>query len=127
MESADFWLKFILGGFGVLGLLAFSVAYYKAKVTETQLQALRGDRDDLDKRVQRLEDDKARLEADNVKLENKVAVLENLISPTDAINKLIYALDQHDKNVMSRYQEYDEHVKQIIDHLDILVRKANGS
>lgn len=127
MVQADNWLKLILAGFGFLALLAFAVAYYKAKVTETQLIALRGDRDDLDKRVRRLEDDKTRLEGENATLVNKVAVLENLISPTDSINKLIVALDLHDRNVTARYEKYDEHVKQILDHLDLLVEAHNDA
>lgn len=125
MSSADSWLRIIAVVFAILGFLAVGVGYYKAKVTEAQLDALRGDRDDLKQRVDRLEGDKTRLEGENNTLISRVQVLESLVSPNEAINTLVAALKVHDDNVAERYKKNDRtladimgHVDQILNHLE---------
>lgn len=121
IESLDSWAKLLVGGFVLLGFAAVAVSYYKAKVTEAQLAALRGDRDDLKTRVDRLETDKTRLETENTALLSRVSVLESLVSPNDAIAKLVDALQAHDDNVATRYARQDKNIVQILKHLDKMI------
>jgi hypothetical protein len=121
IDSLDAWAKLLVGGFVLLGFTAVAVAFYKAKVTEAQLTALRGDRDDLKTRVERLEGDKVRLETENSALLARVSVLESLVSPNEAIAKLVDALAAHDDNVGTRYAKQDRNINQILKHLDKIV------
>ena len=121
LESLDSWAKLLVSGFVLLGFAAVAVSYYKAKVTEAQLTALRGDRDDLEIRVERLETDKTRLETENTALLARVSVLESLVSPNDAIAKLVEALQAHDDNVATRYARQDRNIVQILKHLDKMI------
>ena len=121
IESLDSWAKLLVSGFVLLGFAAIAVSYYKAKVTEAQLTALRGDRDDLKTRVERLESDKTRLETENSALLARVSVLESLVSPNDAIAKLVEALQSHDDNAATRYARQDRNIVQILKHLDKMI------
>ena len=82
---------------------------------------MRGDRDDLKTRVERLETDKTRLETENTALLARVSVLESLVSPNDAIAKLVDALQAHDDNAATRYAKQDRNIVQVLKHLDKMI------
>lgn len=114
-------VKDILQLLGYLLVFVAAVAvvfgYGKVKTTDQMLQGLRGDRDDLQTRVARLEEEKKKLEDDNTKLHNEVLVLKDMVTNREVINTLVAAFERHDQVVAQRYDEY----RQTIDHMvDIL-------
>lgn len=103
-----------LGGviLAFVGILAVSFAHYRTKNTETVIENLRGDRDDLQARVGRLEEDNQRINRekealadDNKKLHAEMALLKDMITSRQVINDLVTAVKEHDKRVDERVND----------------------
>lgn len=105
----------------VAGGAAFIWAYYVASLNKAQIEALRGDRDDLLKRVGILEEDKKQLEQTAVKKDQaitetqaKVKVLESIVTHDVTINELIRTVASHDQNVQEHYDDYMKIMSQVL-------------
>lgn len=78
--------------FGVITLVAASLAVARSSLVKAQLAALRGDRDDLKERVERLETEKDD-QKDLIKKQNiKIEVLEGVVTGKDQLDKIIALL-----------------------------------
>lgn len=119
---------------GIAGGAAFVWAYYMVSLNREQVQALRGDRDDLITRVKLLEDDReqrildaAKAKVEKQELEAKITVLEGIVTHDATINELIVAVNKHDSNVEVKYAEYiriatdvQEICKRLLDRMEAL-------
>ena len=119
---------------GIAGGAAFVWAYYMVSLNKEQVQALRGDRDDLITRVKLLEDDReqrildaAKAKVEKQELEAKITVLEGIVTHDATINELIVAVNKHDSNVEVKYAEYiriatdvQEICKRLLDRMEAL-------
>lgn len=95
---------------GLVTLAAAVFAVFRASLAKAQIEALRGDRDDLQKRVDRLEDENTDLEESNKIRDatineqiNKIHTLEKVVTGREQLNHLQKQLDAHDKRIDERH------------------------
>lgn len=79
--------------FGILVAAAAAVAMARASFAKAQIEALRGDRDDLLKRVDLLEADNVRISEAHKQAEEKVRVLEKVVTGREQLEHLQSAFD----------------------------------
>lgn len=115
----------------VVGAAAFIWAYYMASLNKNQLEALRGDRDDLNERVKRLEAEKLERDVKIEKLQTESKVLRDLVTNESKINDLLSALATHDANVEQKYTDYMavtgtvlETTERVLERLEQLYRRT---
>lgn len=81
--------------FGVLVLIAAAVAVARASYAKAQIEALRGDRDDLMKRVDLLQAD-LDIASEQLKAEREARlVLEKVVTGREVLEHIQSSLDQH--------------------------------
>ena len=108
---------------GIIVAAASIVAFFRVNLAKNQIEALRGDRDDLSERVDRLTD---QLEEANVKSETQARVIqqqaENIKNLRDAVTgkkelaHLQSTLDAHDARVDERHNNLSRRVDDITDN-----------
>lgn len=115
---------------GVVGAASFVYAYYLVSLNKNQIEALRGDRDDLIKRVELLESDREELKKAAAKKDTqlaeasaKITVLEGIVTHDAIIQDLIVSLNRHDKNVETHYADYMAIVSQVLQATENLIEK----
>lgn len=109
----------------LIAVVVFALVYGKAKNTELTLERLRGDRDDLEKRVDRLEEEKSALAVDNEKLHKEVSVLKELVTSREAVNQLAKIIERHDELVEQRYHEYSQNLNKVLEALNSLAQSVS--
>lgn len=116
----------------LIGAAAFIWAYYLVSLNKNQIEALRGDRDDLMTRVDLLEKDRERLSIDAAKKDSKLAeaqskitVLEGIVTHDASINELIRTVNNHDENVEKRYDEYMKIISQVLQAVEIIIERQD--
>lgn len=120
---------------GLLVLAASIVAFYRVNLAKSQIEALRGDRDDLDKRVKRQDEEidalkKAKQSQDSIiRAQNeKIKVLEKVVTGKEQLDHLQVQLDtlgeqfnNHDKRVDNRHEELSAAMVSLLNsHKDLL-------
>lgn len=90
-SNASYVVEIVLGLLTLVSLAAVVVVYARANYAKTQIEALRGDRDDLTERVERLEKDLTEAQAQLVIEKNKVLALEKVVTGKDELQR-IYAI-----------------------------------
>jgi biopolymer transport protein ExbB/TolQ len=80
-----------------IALAAGVVGYARANFAKAQIEALRGDRDDLLTRVQILENDKVRTDAALLAEQGKVAALEKVVTGKEDLEHIQASLTEHDQ------------------------------
>jgi hypothetical protein len=86
---------------GVLTALAAAAAIIRATYAKTQIEALRGDRDDLVARVGILEQENTRLKADLDTEAEKRKALETVVTARREIGELRALLERHHETALS--------------------------
>jgi chromosome segregation ATPase len=114
----------LIGGIVVVAsALGTAVAVARASFAKTQIEALRGDRDDLRTRVDILESEKTRLEASLKTESDKVRVLEKVVTGKEQLDHLQSTIDNNHAASVS-WQEGQE--KRTLDILKLLRGKREG-
>lgn len=114
----------IIGGLIAIGLaLGTAVAVARASFAKTQIEALRGDRDDLRARVDILESEKNRLETSLKTESDKVRVLERVVTGKEQLDHIQSTIDNNHKAAIE-WQEKQE--KRTVDILKLLRGKREG-
>jgi len=93
--------EIILAVLTILGGAAGAFGYLRASYAKAQIDALRGDRDDLSARVQRLEADNKDLETELEKEVTSRKALETVVTAKAEIAKLVTILDSHDQRAIA--------------------------
>ena len=116
----------------ITGAAAAVWAYSMASFSKAQIEALRGDRDDLKERVEILEEDreylkKKALEKDKIleKANAKIAVLEGIVTHDVAITSLIATVQAHDANVEQHYNDYVGIISQVLQANEHILEKLD--
>jgi uncharacterized coiled-coil DUF342 family protein len=98
----DTWLRVVVSIIGVAGAVGIAIAVFRASYAKAQVEGLRGDRDDLIKRVEILEESKKELEverdklsAESAQLKNVVATLERVVTGREQLDNIVTILGQH--------------------------------
>lgn len=107
---------------GLLLLVTSAVAILRANLAKTQVEALRGDRDDLQKRVDRLESENDDLTESNQVRDatisaqtQKIQILEKVVTGREQLNHLQKQLDSHDKRVDQRHVEMHKMIDGVVE------------
>lgn len=113
-------LNIVFTIFGLVVLLAAAAAFARASFAKAQIDALRGDRDDLQKRVEILEGENTRisteLDAEKVKLvaeQGKVRILENITIGKDHLVTIERMISTHDEAVVEVSKNINQHLVNI--------------
>ena len=79
---------------GIIVLIAGAVVFSRASLVKAQLEALRGDRDDLQARVDRLEQEGKEKDNKITQLETKAQALETVVTGREQLEIIISSLHQ---------------------------------
>lgn len=127
METVINILTIVGIAIGVIGGAAAGVAFFKVNLAKSQIEALRGDRDDLEARVDRLTDTiseyKSTKLAQDVLIQQqneKIKTLEKVVTGKEQLDHLQRQLDAHDRRVDERHETLSHSVGEIIDELRLL-------
>jgi hypothetical protein len=82
---------------GIVVIVSSVLAVGRASLVKAQLEALRGDRDDLVERVNRVETENTALKADLKEEVGKRSALEKVVTGKEVMDKLLLLLDRHDR------------------------------
>lgn len=108
------WPGLILTVFTIVVMLATAIAISRATYTKGQIEALRGDRDDLGKRVELLEKEMERKTSELKTANAKVQILENMVTGREMIIDL-------KTQVAEYFAEDKEHRKHVDESLSALL------
>lgn len=115
-------LQIIGVALGLIVALATVVAFFRANLAKTQIESLRGDRDDLQKRVDRLETENDDLVEGNQVRDatineqiSKIHTLEKIVTGREQLNHLQKQLDAHDKRVDERHSRLVDMMNSVVD------------
>lgn len=97
MSAAGTVSTIIVGLFGLIVIVSAAVVVARAQFVKAQLEALRGDRDDLMKRVELLEQDNLRLSDAFEASQEKVRVLQALVTGKEQLDHIQETLDAQNR------------------------------
>lgn len=128
MESLSSYLPLLGVVLVIVSTLAFIYAYYTMNLSKAQIQALRGDRDDLIVRLDNLREEldevkslRADEQVEKQELKTQVITLQSLVTHDSKINDLIDGLNAHDVKVSKKYEEYMSSNREILKRIDRLL------
>lgn len=114
-------IAIIVGVFGIIVLVAAAVAVARASFAKAQIESLRGDRDDLQKRVDFLEAENVRIDAALEAEKSKVKVLEGITVGKDHLVLIEKALQIHNEQMVEITRSIKESLEAIQAELKGLV------
>lgn len=91
--------------FGLIVVVASAVAVARTSVFKAQVEGLRGDRDDLQARVDRVEEDNAALMVRAETAEARVKVLESVVTAREELASISSLLQAHDRKADRKADE----------------------
>lgn len=107
------------------------VAFFRVNLAKTQIELLRGDRDDQEKRIDRLEGDlelsrkdKEIQDAIIKEQNNKIRVLEKIVTGKEQLDHILTELSNHDRRVDERH---DTLMKKFEEFEDRILLRLDGS
>ena len=125
METFTSALNIVLIICGLIVALGAAVAFFRVNLAKSQIEALRGDRDDLDKRVKRQDEEidslkKRGSSQDSViRAQNeKIKVLERVVTGKEQLDHLQRQLDAHDKRIDERHKSISENFTEVLHSLN---------
>lgn len=86
-------VSLVLGILGCISLVAGTVPFFRAGYSKALTDALRGDRDDLQKRVEIVEYELAAEKRERVLAETKASVLEKVVTGRDQLERVLNLLE----------------------------------
>lgn len=140
MNAAQ-WLTIVGVVVGLIGALAGAVAIARSNFAKAQLEALRGDRDDQAKRIDRLEEDLAteraaraadneRYEQDRAKWEaalaaeqEKVRILESVVTGKEQIDALRGQVVEYHSAVLGGLRGVNSRLDTVAEGVETLVAR----
>ena len=124
MDTIQDLLRLIGIVLGIIVAAASIVAFFRVNLAKNQIEALRGDRDDLSDRVDRLtealddakkekekQDDIIKEQARNIKN------LERVVTGKEQLDHLQTSLDAHDQRIDERHATISKNFAEVIDNL----------
>lgn len=107
------------------------VAFFRVNLAKTQIELLRGDRDDQEKRIERLEGDLELSKKDKEKQDaiireqnNKIRILERVVTGREQLDHIIEQLANHDHRVDERH---DTLLHRFTEFEDRMLARLDGS
>ena len=98
-------LSIFLGVLAVVGILtAASAVLFSTRTTKT-IEGLRGDRDDQERRITRLEGEVGALQAENIALRSENDTLRSMKDATAAVGRLADALSVADQGRQNEHHD----------------------
>ena len=94
----------ILGVFGIVALLAATLAIARANFAKAQIEALRGDRDDQEKRIKRQDEEILGLHSELQTERSAREALERVVTGKDLLTELRKELLEHHTSAMKGLQ-----------------------
>ena len=107
------------------------VAFFRVNLAKPQIELLRGDRDDQEKRIERLEGDLELSKKDKEKQDaiireqnNKIRILERVVTGREQLDHIIEQLANHDHRVDERH---DTLLHRFTEFEDRMLARLDGS
>lgn len=120
------WIIVVFGLFSAILVIAGAFAVFRAQYFRTQLDDLRGDRDDLTKRIERLEQESADKDKTLAEVQlalkteqDKVKVLEGVVSGKEQLENIEHALNEMSDKFDNRGIAIQKSLKAINDKLEL--------
>ena len=104
----------IVAVIGLVASVAAILAYAKANFAKAQIEALRGDRDDLQARVKILEEENPRTEASLRVEQSKVSALEKVVTGKEELKLIQIRLESHEKSMQTHAVGLDSKLTMIL-------------
>ena len=124
MDTFSDFVNVILVVVGIIVAAASAVAFFRVNLAKSQIEALRGDRDDLDDRVERLKAKLEESERKSAKQDEIIASqarnikhLEKIVTGKEQLDHIQSSLDAHDKRVDERHESVSHNFNVILDQL----------
>ena len=128
MDTFSDFINIILVVIGIIVAAASAVAFFRVNLAKSQSEALRGDRDDLNERVEQLKEKLEESDRKTIKQNEIIAAqdrniknLEKIVTGKEQLDHLQASLDSHDKRVDERHETVSHNFNVILDQL-----KSNG-
>lgn len=123
------WAAGVLALIGIVTALAAAAAIARGSFAKAQIEALRGDRDDLQRRVEFLEDEYDRTRKELQAEKEKVDVLTGVVTGEAQLQSILTFLDDHGKTltkVLQAIENVNRELKAVKVAVTALVRKVTG-
>lgn len=103
MNDASALLQLLVAIFGLVVIAAAVLAFFRASFAKQQIELLRGERDDANSKIARLQTDLNEERKIREALEKKVSVLERVVTGKEQLDHIQATLDSHDRKVDERH------------------------
>lgn len=120
-------LSIVVAIFAIITVVATALAFARANFAKAQIEALRGDVSDYEKRTRRLEDDKAELQQGLATEKAAREALEKVVTGRDLMEALLTTLNNHHEKSMTSLQALYQTLEQLLDAVETTRNDSKGT